>query len=122
MSKQYSMISFWMEEITFKVFMSSLKVPSHFISRNWPKCNHSIYDYMRLLVICNYIWTFLQLFLILVIFATPFGHFCNYFLFWSYLQLHLDIFATISYFGHICNYIAISLQLFWCSSFHVNNV
>jgi hypothetical protein len=24
-------------------------------SRNWPKCNHFIYDYMRLLVICNYI-------------------------------------------------------------------
>jgi len=30
-------------------------------SRNWPKRNHFIYDYMRLLVICNYIWTFLQL-------------------------------------------------------------
>jgi len=38
-------------------------------------------------------------------FATTFGHFCNYFLF-----------------GHICNYIAISFQLFWCSSFHVKNV
>jgi len=42
------------------------------ISKNWPKRNHFICDYMRLLVICNYIWTF--------------------------------------------------LQLFWCSSFHVNNI
>ncbi len=31
-------------------------------SRNWPKCNHFICDYMQLLVISNYIWTFLQLF------------------------------------------------------------
>jgi len=22
-------------------------------SRNQPKCNHSIYDYMRLIVVCN---------------------------------------------------------------------
>jgi hypothetical protein len=40
---------------------------------------------MQLLVICNYIWTFLQLFPVLVIFAT-------------------------------------SLWLFWCSSFHLNNI
>jgi hypothetical protein len=40
----------------------------------------------------------------------------------SYLQLHLDIVATISSVSQICNYIAISLQLFWCSSFHVNNI
>jgi hypothetical protein len=39
-----------------------------------------------------------------------------------YLHLHLDIFAIIFCFNHICNYIAISLQLFWCSSFHVNNI
>jgi hypothetical protein len=25
-----------------------------YISRNWPKCNHYIANYMRLLVICNY--------------------------------------------------------------------
>ncbi len=31
-------------------------------SRNWPKCNHYICDYIWLLVICNYIWTCLQLF------------------------------------------------------------
>jgi len=35
------------------------KVDTPITSRNWPKCNHSIYDYMQLLVICNYIWTFL---------------------------------------------------------------
>jgi hypothetical protein len=40
----------------------------------------------------------------------------------SYLQLNLDIFATISCVGHICDYIATSLQLFSCSSFHVNNI
>jgi hypothetical protein len=40
----------------------------------------------------------------------------------NYLQLHLDIFTTISYVGHIHDYIAISLRLFWCSSFHVNNI
>ncbi len=40
----------------------------------------------------------------------------------NYLQLHLDIFATISYVGHICNYSATSLQLIWCSSFHVKNI
>ncbi len=50
-----------------------------FTSRNWPKCNHSIYNSMRLLVICNYIWTFLQLFLVLVIFATTLQLVCNYF-------------------------------------------
>jgi hypothetical protein len=46
---------------------------------NWPKCNHSIYDYMPLLVICNYIWTFLQLFLVLIIFATTLQLVCTYF-------------------------------------------
>ncbi len=30
-------------------------------SRNQPKCNHSIYDYMRLVVVCNWIWEYLQL-------------------------------------------------------------
>jgi hypothetical protein len=30
-------------------------------SRNQPKCNHSIYDYMWLIVVCNYIWEYLQL-------------------------------------------------------------
>jgi hypothetical protein len=52
---------------------------SGYTSRNWPKCNHSIYDYMWLLVICNYIWTFLQLFLVLVIFATTLQLVCNHF-------------------------------------------
>jgi hypothetical protein len=47
--------------------------------RNWPKCNHSIYDYMQLLIICNYIWTFLQLFIVLVIFATTLQLVCDYF-------------------------------------------
>jgi len=41
-------------------------------SRNQPKCNHSIY--MRLVVVCNYIWEYLQLqdqiSTILVIFIT----------------------------------------------------
>jgi hypothetical protein len=57
---------------SYKIFEPS------FTNRNWPKCNHSIYD-MRLLVICNYIWTFLQLFLVLVIFATTLQLVCNYF-------------------------------------------
>ncbi len=34
---------------------------SFFTSRNQPKCNHSIYDYMRLVVVCNWIWEHLQL-------------------------------------------------------------
>ncbi len=34
-------------------------------SKNWSKYNHSICDYMRvLLVICDYFWTFLQLFIV----------------------------------------------------------
>jgi hypothetical protein len=49
------------------------------ISRNWPKCNHFICNYMQLLVICNYIWTFLQLFLMLVIFAIIVQLICYYF-------------------------------------------
>jgi hypothetical protein len=60
-----------------KVCTQSYGLPN--ISRNWPKCNHYIYDYMRLLVIYNYIWTFLQLFLVLVIFATTLQLVCNYF-------------------------------------------
>ncbi len=28
-------------------------VVKHVTSRNQPKCNHSIYDYMRLVVVCN---------------------------------------------------------------------
>jgi hypothetical protein len=43
-------------------------------SRNQPKCNHSIYDYMRLIIVCDYIWEYLQLqdqlSTILVIFTT----------------------------------------------------
>jgi len=62
-----------------ELFMVSSTPPSRCTSRNWPKCNHSICDYMRLLVICNYIWTFLQLFLVLVIFATIMQLVCNYF-------------------------------------------
>jgi hypothetical protein len=30
-------------------------------NRNQPKCNHSIYDYMRLVVVCDWIWEHLQL-------------------------------------------------------------
>jgi len=30
-------------------------------SRNQPKCNHSIYNYMRLVVVCDWIWEHLQL-------------------------------------------------------------
>jgi len=48
-------------------------------NRNWPKCNHSLCDYIQLLVICNYIWTFLQLFLVLVIFTIIVQLVCNYF-------------------------------------------
>jgi hypothetical protein len=50
-------------------FVSSSLYQIPTTSRNWPKCNHYIYNYMRLLVFCNYIWTFLQLFLMLVIFV-----------------------------------------------------
>jgi len=32
-----------------------------FINRNQPKCNHSIYNYMRLVVVCDWIWEHLQL-------------------------------------------------------------
>jgi hypothetical protein len=52
---------------------------SGYISRNWPKCNHSICNYMQLLIICNYIWTFLQLFLVLVIFVITLQLIRNYF-------------------------------------------
>jgi hypothetical protein len=34
---------------------------------------------MQLLIICNYIWTFLQLFFVLVIFAITQQLICNYF-------------------------------------------
>jgi hypothetical protein len=61
-----------------------------FISRNWPKCKHFICDYMWLLVICNYIWTFLQLFLVLVIFATTLQLVCDYF------GVHLSMWTTFS--------------------------
>jgi hypothetical protein len=54
-------------------------------TRNWPKRNHSLCDYMQLLIICNYIWTFLQLFL------------C-----WSYSRLHCNHFATILAFIFPC--------------------
>jgi hypothetical protein len=48
-------------------------------SKNWPKCNHSIWNYMQLLDIYNYIWTILQLLLMLVIFVTTLQLVCNYF-------------------------------------------
>jgi hypothetical protein len=32
-----------------------------FTSTSQPKCNHSIYDYMQLVVLCDYIWEYLQL-------------------------------------------------------------
>jgi hypothetical protein len=48
-------------------------------NRNWPKCNHYICNYMQLLVIYSYIWTFLQLFLVLFIFATTLQLVCDYF-------------------------------------------
>ncbi len=50
-----------------------------YISRNWSKCNHYIFDYMQLPIICNYIRTFLQLFLVSVIFVTIMQLVCNYF-------------------------------------------
>ncbi len=59
-------------------------------SRNWPKCSHSICDYMQLLVICNYIWTFLQLVLMLVIFAITLQLVCDYF------GVHPSIWTTFS--------------------------
>jgi hypothetical protein len=59
-------------------------------NRNWPKYNHSICDYMRLLIICNYIWTVLQLFLLLVIFATAVQLVCDYF------DVHPYIWTTFS--------------------------
>jgi hypothetical protein len=62
------------------------------ISRNWPKCNHCICDYMRLLVICNCIWTFLQLFLMLVIFVIMVQLVCNYF------GVHPSMWITFSLF------------------------
>jgi hypothetical protein len=30
-------------------------------TRNQPKCKHFIYDYMQLVVVCDYIWKYLQL-------------------------------------------------------------
>ncbi len=39
------------------------------ICKNWLKCNQSTYNYMQLLVCCDYVWIVLQLFLVLVIFA-----------------------------------------------------
>jgi len=56
---------------------------------NWPKCNHSICDYMRLLVICNYIWTFLQLFFVLVIFAITLQLICTILVFIHPCEQHL---------------------------------
>jgi len=50
-----------------------------YTSRNWPKYSHPICNYMQLLVICNYIWTFLQLFLVLAIFVTIVQLVCDYF-------------------------------------------
>jgi len=54
-----------------EVFTTFSKVST---SRNQPKCNHSIYAYMWLVVICDYIWEYLQaqdqLSIILVIFTT----------------------------------------------------
>ncbi len=41
--------------------------------------NHSICDHMWLLIICNYIWTFLQLFFVLVIFAIIMQLVCDHF-------------------------------------------
>ncbi len=61
-----------------------------FTSRNWPKCNHFICDYMQLLIICNYIWTFLELFLMLVIFATTLQLVCDYF------RVYLSMWTTFS--------------------------
>jgi hypothetical protein len=43
-------------------------------SRNWPKCNYFIYTYMQLLIICDYLWKFLQLFLVLVILGRMLFH------------------------------------------------
>jgi hypothetical protein len=59
-------------------------IMTYITSRNWPKCNHFICDYMQLLVICEYILTFLQLFLVLVIFLTT-------------LQLAYDYFGVHPY-------------------------
>jgi hypothetical protein len=39
------------------------------ITSRWPKCNHFICDYMWLLIISDYFWTFLELFLVLIIFV-----------------------------------------------------
>jgi hypothetical protein len=50
----------------------------HFTSRNQPKCNHSIYDYMRLLS-----------------FATRFGNTCNYMTTFNYFVHFLNYDATI---------------------------
>ncbi len=43
------------------VFLNKGFKKSFIISRNQPKCNQSIYDYMQLIVLCNYIWEYLQL-------------------------------------------------------------
>ncbi len=66
-----------------------------FTSRNWPKCNHFICDYMQLLIICNYIWTFLQLFLVLIIFAMTMQLVCNYF------GVHLSMWTTFYFSFHL---------------------
>ncbi len=60
------------------------------INKNWPKCNHYICNYMQLLIICNYFYTFLQLFLVLVIFAIALQLICHYFSF------HLSMWTTFN--------------------------
>jgi hypothetical protein len=63
-------------------------------SKNQPKCNHSIYDYMRFVVVCNYIWKCLQLqdqiSTILVILTTMMQllEFSSYWLDWFYIYFH----------------------------------
>jgi hypothetical protein len=63
-------------------------------SRNQPKCNHSIYDYMWLVVVCNWIWEYLQLqnqiSTILVIFTTMMQllKFSSYWLDRFYIHFH----------------------------------
>jgi hypothetical protein len=55
---------------------------------------NSIWHYMWLLVICDYVWTISQPFLVLVIFVTTLQLVCDYFDFHPSIWKHLDWFSS----------------------------
>ncbi len=97
------------------VYLNNLNV---IISRNQPKCNHSIYIHMQLVIICDYIWKYLQLqdqiSTILVIFTTMM-QLLNFFILLVESILHLFSFINRLICPIICNSHKISciLRLFF---------